>query len=199
MTKPKMPRNTDRPKRKAAHGKTRGYCLPPEDGKIKKGEIRNPWGPKGKPRPDKPDPFEFAASQPTKITIGGEVVEVTAEAASHLVNMQKAIGGDTRAHRSVQEERRSRRRAGPMLTEMELKNEHDDNIKKKALSLQIVGLLENLAQLIKLGVVESEPGTGFVPSGWLRDTLGDLREERGLPRDPGPGGSWRVATDSSPG
>ena len=65
--------------------------------------MRNPWGPKGKPKPEAFDPFEFAASQMVEINIDGRVCLVTAETAAHLRNMSAAVAGDHRAHKNVQD------------------------------------------------------------------------------------------------
>ena len=182
-------RDPNRPKKKAAQSQDKGYCLPLEDGRIKKGEVRNPWGPKGKPKPEKLDPFEFAASQPTTVTIGGKTVTVPAEAAAHLVNIQKAIGGDPRAHRNVQDERRSRRRASPLLTKDELAEEREAEEQKKALSGEIVAMLNSVTALKQAGLIEFGPGGTFGPSERLREALQFLSDTKGQARDQKPNGS----------
>lgn len=66
-----MAKNPKGPKKWPTGDYASGYARAPEHGKIKSGEVRNPWGPKGKPKPAQLDAFEFAASRMVSVTIDG--------------------------------------------------------------------------------------------------------------------------------
>lgn len=197
MTKPKTPKDFNRPKRWPTADYESGYARPPENGKIKAGEVRNPWGPKGKPKPLIVDPFEFAAAQPTKVVIDGVTKEVTAETAAHMVAVRKALTGDTRAHKNMQDERRSRRRAGPPEpTAEELLEQREDEEKRKELSGQLIRLIEADLRLRVHGVlVPDESGKTLIIAPWVLDSFGDWREKHGFPRELGEGNWNPLATD----
>lgn len=189
MTKRKIPKDPNRPKRWPTADYESGYARPPESGKIKPGEVRNPWGPKGKPKPQAIDPFEFAAAQPTKVTIDGKVVEVTAETAAQLVNMRAAMAGDTKAHKNMQDERRSRRRAGPPeLTAEELLKAKEDEEKRKELSSKLIRMLDSDLRLKLHGVtIPDETGDALIIAPWALEAFSDYREKHGCSRELGDG------------
>jgi len=166
MTKRKTPKDPNRAKHWPTADYKNGYARPPESGKIKPGEVRNPWGPKGKPKPQAIDPFEFAAKQPTKITIDGNIIEVSAEAAAHLVNIKNAIGGDPRAHKNMQEERRSRRGRQPIKDAEEMREDDKHLEQAKEVRQKYVEWLVWAEDMRKIGVLEFIDGKPSVPA-WV--------------------------------
>lgn len=179
---------TSRPKKQLSGNHENGYCLPPKHGQIKPGEVRNPWGPAGKPQPATPDPFDYATSQPVTITVGSKTETVTAETASHMKNMQAALAGDPRAHKNMQDERRSRRgRGAPEKTLEDLQREAAEEEQKKALSAELVCLLEEKAAWVKAGFRDADIGPR---SDFMNRALGDYREKHGKSRTPLPGEPW---------
>ena len=122
-----------------------GYAKAPDSGKIRPGEVRNPFGRTGKPS-DAPDPLEYALSQTTSVTIGGETFEVTAEVAMHLRHAALALKGDGRAYKTILDEQRARRgRLSPDQTRSELEAEARELDRKKSLSARIAGFLDDYA------------------------------------------------------
>ena len=179
MTKRRVPRDPNAPKKQASAGQTSGYCLPPKAGQIQPGEVRNRWGPKGKPKPEPIDPFEFAASQPTKITLNGKQIEVTAELAVHLSNVQAALTVDHRARKNMLEERRSRRRAAPPKHADEEKQDPRTLEEQKALSGRLVTLLELGSEGKKMSLfTNTSSGLRYVP--YLAAALAEYRQKHGV-------------------
>lgn len=184
MSKRRTGKDRDRPKKQPTGDYETGYCRPPKHGQTKRDEVRNPWGPKGKPKPEQIDAFEFAASQPTTIRLQGEEITVPAEVASHLINMQAAVAGNQRAHKNVQDERRARRGGGPAApTAQELEQQRRDEERSKVLRARLVELLEWQASKFKSGeLARDERGLDLAP--WVREALADYRARHGGPPEP---------------
>ncbi|WP_267379174.1 MULTISPECIES: hypothetical protein [unclassified Sphingomonas] len=190
MTTRKTPADPSRPKKWPTSDYTMGYARPPKHGQIKPGEVRNPWGPKGKPKAEAPDPFEFATSQMTTVVLNGEKLTMTAEAAANIVAMQKAIAGDPRAMKNMQDERRARRRMGPPpKTADELLKDKEDLARRRQLTSSLTRVLEIAAHLRKNGI-EIERNGRWQYADWAIEAFGDYREKLGLPREPAPGERW---------
>jgi hypothetical protein len=79
-----------------------GYGRPPEQGKIKKGEVRNPHGRNGKPKDD-PDPFEKVMARQSRVTIDGELFMISTTEAYYMKMAAMALQGNVGAARIVQE------------------------------------------------------------------------------------------------
>jgi hypothetical protein len=85
-----------------------GYCRPPENGKIKPGEVRNPLGKNRKAAPHM-DAFETARARKTRVTIDGETVMMASDEAFWMKQMAMALAGDKAAGRNVAKELGARR------------------------------------------------------------------------------------------
>lgn len=126
-----------------------GYARPPENGKIKEGEVRNPHGRNGKPK-DIEDFFEKAMARESRVTIDGEVIRMTTVEAYYMKMAAMALNGSVGAARIVQEELHRRRQAGPVpLTAEELAEKEAKKAQREALSGKIVGLLQAKASAKK--------------------------------------------------
>ena len=139
----------NRPKRSPKGDYPVGYAKTPDSGKIKPGEVRNPFGRTGKPA-DAADPLEYALSQMTSVTIDRETFEVTAEVAMHLRHAALALKGDGRAYKTILDEQRARRgRLSPDQTRGELEAEARELERKQLLSARIAGFLDDYASIKK--------------------------------------------------
>jgi hypothetical protein len=182
MSRKRTPKDPNAPKKWPTGDYTSGYSKPPQHGKIKPGEVRNPWGPKGKPKPEAFDPFEFAAQMPTTVTVNGQMMEVSAETASQLQSFAAGIRGDAKAHKNIQDERRSRRAAGPPLPTAEaLLKQAKEEEQKKGLSGKLMRMLEFIAQLKKNGLLNGSADFGLAT--WVLEAIADYREKHGVSRD----------------
>ena len=134
-----------------------GYARPPEKGKIKKGEVRNPHGRNGKPK-DTEDSFDKAMALERQATIDGELIRMPTEEAYYMKMAAMALSGSIGAARIVQEELHRRRQAGPApLTAEELAAEEAKKALTQELSAKIVGFLQAAASAKKA----SAPRTVF--------------------------------------
>lgn len=189
MSRKRTPKDPNAPKKWPTGDYYSGYSKPPQHGKIKPGEVRNPWGPKGKPKSEAFDPFEFAAQMPTTVTVNGQTMEVSAETASQLQSFAAGIRGDPKAHKNIQDERRSRRAAGPPApTAEELKQQTEEEEQKKELSAKLMGMLEFLADHKEEVVIDESGYYELAP--YVMEAIGDYREKHGCFRDPLPGEVW---------
>lgn len=128
-----------------------GYAKPPEKGKIKKGEVRNPHGRNGKPK-DSEDPFDKVMARESRVTIDGEVILMTTAEAYFMKVTAMALSGSVGAARIVQEELHKRRPAGPTpRTAEELAAEEAKKALTQELSAKLVGLLQAKASAKKAG------------------------------------------------
>ncbi len=88
---------------------TVGYGRPPSKRRIGKGEIRNPWGRAGKPKP----PVDFL-DETLVLRIDGEPRRLTrAEALDHFLFV-KAAKGDVRAIQLLQVRSQARRQSAAL-------------------------------------------------------------------------------------
>ena len=153
-----------RPKKVPTGNHGIGYARPPESGKIKPGEVRNPWGRTGKPA-EELDPFELAMNRQITVKIDGETVKMSGEAAMHIKQLAAAIGGAAGPYKTIVEERRSRRaRQVPEPTREELETEAREMDQKKLLSAKIIAFMEDHARQKKASaepsMVETELESG---------------------------------------
>jgi hypothetical protein len=82
-----------------------GYRRPPKEHTIKKGEVRNPWGRPGKPKPE----IDFLDER-IPITINGQREKITRARALDEALFQRAMRGSVSAVKAL-EQRAERRRA----------------------------------------------------------------------------------------
>ena len=88
------------------HDNPVGYGNPPRQHRVKKDEVRNPWGRKGKPRQE----VDFL-DQPFKLKIDGKSVTVTRDEALDHALFKEGIAGNVSAIKRLEERRRARARA----------------------------------------------------------------------------------------
>jgi hypothetical protein len=128
-----------------------GYGRPPEQGKIKKGEVRNPHGRNGKPKDD-PDPFERVMARQSRVTIDGELFMISTTEAYYMKMAAMALQGNVGAARIVQEEFHRRRKAGPApLSTAEIAQAEKEEAERRALSARLINMLEEEASAKKAG------------------------------------------------
>ncbi|MEM1053151.1 MAG: DUF5681 domain-containing protein [Pseudomonadota bacterium] len=94
-----MSKRTDKPGREYQVG----YGKPPEHGKIKPGEVRNPYGRNGKPK-TVDDPVERIMTRRRRVVIDGEEVEISNAEAFFMKLLAQAFEGRAGAARIVQQE-----------------------------------------------------------------------------------------------
>ena len=99
----------------SAAGKDVGYGRPPQRHQVKPGEVRNPWGRRGKPKP----PVDFL-DETLVLRIDGEPRTVTrAEALDHFL-FAKAAKGDVRATQRLEARAQARRQSAAVPEDAEL-------------------------------------------------------------------------------
>lgn len=126
-----------------------GYGRPPENGKIKPGEVRNPFGKNGKPR-NAPDAFTKVIATPSRMTIDGELKIVPGDEAFFFKQLALALAGDKAAARIIAAELGARRRhASPEPTTAELKAAEEEEEQKRQLAARLVVLLNQTASAKK--------------------------------------------------
>ncbi|MGN6155413.1 MAG: DUF5681 domain-containing protein [Sphingomicrobium sp.] len=118
-----------------------GYCRPPENGRIKPGEVRNPLGKNRKAEPHI-DAFETARARKTRVTIDGETVMMASDEAFWMKQMAMALAGDKAAARNVAKELGARRN---MMPKPDPEQEAADLAKRKELTGRLVEALEFMA------------------------------------------------------
>lgn len=122
-----------------------GYGKPPRAHRIAPGEVRNPYGRKGKPKPV--DALAQTLAHRTTISIAGELKTVTIEEALHLVTASRALKGNDAAFREISIERRSRRPPGPPpMTLDELAVAEAQAERRRVVSAMLIATLERHAQ-----------------------------------------------------
>jgi hypothetical protein len=145
----RKPRAKNQPKGDYATGYARPP--PPENGKIKPGEVRNPYGKNGKPK-DEPDLFVKVMARDTRVAIDGEVTFVPTTEAYFMKVAAMALSGNIGAARILQEELARRRKAEPApMTAEELAQREAEEAEKRALSERLVGMLQAMASAKKAG------------------------------------------------
>lgn len=139
-----------------------GRGKPPDSGKIKPGEVRNPHGRSGKPKPAE-DPFEEASRRSAKFTLDGVSVTGTAIYAGYLMLMSKALKGDPRALSLMSREQLARLAKGaPPPTAEEVADTVERERLEGEMRAGIVKLLSDLASLKKSGVIDFIDGRAVV-------------------------------------
>jgi hypothetical protein len=118
-----------------------GYCRPPEHGRIKPGEVRNPIGRNRKAAP-RGDAFETARARKTRVTIDGETVMMPSDEAFWMKQMAMALAGDKAAARNVAKELGARRN---MMLKPDPEEEAADLAKRKELTAKLVEALQFMA------------------------------------------------------
>jgi hypothetical protein len=136
-----------------------GYCRPPENGRIKPGEVRNPLGKNGKAAPHM-DAFETARARKTRVTIDGETVMMPSDEAFWMKQMAMALAGDKAAGRNVAKELGARRN---MVLKPDPEEEAATQAKRKELSARLVEALQFMASHKKHSAPRINYGSG--PSG----------------------------------
>jgi len=122
-----------------------GYGRPPKHGRIRPGEVRNPFGRNGKTK-NPEDLFGKAMSKPTKVTIDGDTVLMSSEEALYMRTMAMALGGHIGAIREIQKRLASRERQRPSApTPEEVAQEAAVLEERKALTARLVNILEEEA------------------------------------------------------
>jgi len=92
-----------------------GYGQPPSERRIRSGEVRNPWGRAGKPKP----PVDFL-DETLVVRIDGDPRTLTrAEALDHFL-FAKAAKGDVRAIQLLQSRSHARRQSAATPEDTEL-------------------------------------------------------------------------------
>jgi len=95
-----------------------GYGQPPSERRIRSGEVRNPWGRAGKPKP----PVDFL-DETLVVRIDGDPRTLTrAEALDHFL-FAKAAKGDVRANQLLQARGQARRQSTAVPEDAELSAE----------------------------------------------------------------------------
>ncbi len=160
-----------------------GYGRPPDSGKIKPGEVRNPHGRRGKARSE-PNAFQKAIAKKTRVTIDGQPMIMSSDEAFFLKLMAQALAGDAAATRIISKMWLALRRDDPLPpTRAELAAEAAELEKRKALAAKLVGLLEEEARRKK------STGKRWMPDGaggFIEDAVdGNSRTDRSA----GPPGS----------
>ena len=124
-----------------------GYCRPPKNSRIKKGQVLNPHGRNGK-RVDEPDAFEKTRRRLSRVTMDGETVMLPSDEAYWLRTMAAAMGGDKTAARIIAQELGARRKLeppGPPPPTFE------ELAQRERLSSEIMEALEEMAELKREG------------------------------------------------
>src|SRR5258707_15816205 len=80
-----------------------GYCRPPKHNQAQPGEVLNPFGCNGKPKPEV-DAFDKAMAHPVPVNDGKKV---RADEAMYLKHTALAIGGDQGSFRILTRERKA--------------------------------------------------------------------------------------------
>lgn len=138
-----------------------GYRSPPINGRIKPGEVRNPYGRNGRSgqTADNHDLFGKVASRLTRVIIDGEVIMVSSEESFWLKQMHLAQQGDKAAARNIAREFGARRKLGPPpLTADELAKQKMELAERESLAAELVELLELQAELKREGLEEVRYG-----------------------------------------
>ncbi len=103
------------PHRASATSETLGYGQPPSQHRIRDGEVRNPWGRRGKPKP----PVDFL-DEAFVVRIDGVPRTLTrAEALDHFL-FAKAAKGDVRAIQLLEARSQTRRQSAAVPEDTEL-------------------------------------------------------------------------------
>lgn len=169
-----------------------GYGRPPESGRIKHGEVRNPFGRSGKPK-SRDDPFEKAMSRPAKFNLDGTNENGVVADAIYLRLAAKAMKGETGAIAIVVKEQMARRNHVPAPkppTPEDVAAAAEAAKLREEMTKELFDLLDGSAQWKLQGLVGSgAQGSGLAK--WVREALGDYRERLGLSRSPGPNENWR--------
>lgn len=135
-----------RPKKQPKGDYPIGYARAPEEYRVKKGQVLNPYGRNGKPKRE-PDTFTRVMSRKTRLKIDGEEIIVTAEEATILRLTIEAQRGNVSAGRAIMAELARRGRFDPPPpTREELEEEAAELEEKKRLSAHLVRLLEEEAE-----------------------------------------------------
>lgn len=122
-----------------------GYGKPPEHGRIRPGEVRNPFGRNGKSKKGE-DAFEKVMARETRVTIDGQVIQLNTEEAYYLKIIAMALAGGVGAARLVQEELHRRRKVLPeQRSNEELAKDAEEQEQRERLSSKLVQLLEEKA------------------------------------------------------
>ena len=98
-----------------------GYGRPPARHRIRSGEVRNPYGRRGKPKP--PVPF---LEQMVTIRVDGEPNRVTRGEALDFFLFGKAAKGDVRAIRHLEDRARQRQLSQSQTPTIELSPEEQE-------------------------------------------------------------------------
>lgn len=136
-------------------GRPVGYKSPPAHGRIKKGEIRNPFGRNGRNqrKPDTGDSFEKVRRRLTRVTIDGETMMIPSDEAFYMVQLGKAMGGNAAAARIIQKELAARRDLGPPPPTLEDLAQHDEKVRaSEELSQLLIDALEWKASMKRHGI-----------------------------------------------
>lgn len=133
-----------------------GYCRPPDHGRIKPGEVRNPRGRNRKAEPAV-DAFEAARNRRTRVTIDGETVMMTNDEAFWLKQWASALKDDKAAARNIAKEFGARRNMMPM---PDLQAEAEEQAKRLELSAELVRLLDEEAARKKEKAPRANFGSG---------------------------------------
>jgi hypothetical protein len=128
-----------------------GYKSPPLHGRIKPGEVRNPYGRNGR-RVQEEDAFEKVRRRKGRVNFDGTTTNVMSDEAYWLKVMSMALAGNMAAARLVWKELAARRKLGPPpLTAEELAQEAAELVEREKLSASIVDALEQMAAIKRRG------------------------------------------------
>lgn len=136
-----------RPKKNPTGDYETGYCKPPEKGRIKPGEVRNPHGRSGKPTAEADDPLGFALSRLTRITLDGEKMDVTTETAMHLQHVARAMAGDQRAYHTIMPALMKRRPAAAPAEKHDAAAEAEKTAQQEAIREKMIGIVEEYSRM----------------------------------------------------
>lgn len=137
---------------------TVGHRRPPESGKIKPGEVRNPHGRNGKP-PAAEDPFDKAANRRIPYNIDGAPMVGPAIEAAYMLLITKALKGETAALRLMVQEQRDRR--GPFAalpTAAELQATLEEDRVREDLASRLRTMLNDMAELKQSQIINHVDG-----------------------------------------
>jgi hypothetical protein len=166
-----------------------GFGKPPASGQIKPGEVRNPFGSRGKPKPPIVDTYNKIMTNETDVMIGSVRQKATLEEAVLLQLVALGLKGSVPALRALRREGNDRSGKGPPPpTAEELAEAAAEDAEREKLSASLMALLQRVAALKKLGL--TEPGDPLNIAPWVFDALRAYRVSLGDTADPVAGKSW---------
>ena len=124
-----------------------GYGYPPLSGRIKPGEVRNPYGRNGKRKEEEIEPFEKVRRRLSRVTIDGKASLVPNEESFWLRQWSKALNGDNAASRLIEKKLSAIQKLGPPPpTAEELARREVEQADRERMAKRLTNLLEEKAE-----------------------------------------------------